>query len=104
MQTDGFDLQQEATLGALTSNVVQSSAIEREIFDVEDVRSSIARRLGLGVGGDRLESREVEGVVEMMLDTTQNYAQSLKKSRLCGWKSLTAEALSACPLSRPVPR
>ena len=87
MLSFGFDLQQEATLSALTSDVVESSAIEGQVFDAEEVRSSIARRLGLDVGGYPPENRAVEGVVEMMLDATQNYQPPLTKARLCGWQA-----------------
>ena len=85
MQSVGFELQQASTLSALTSTVVQSAAIEGQRFNTADVRSSIARRLGLDVGGYRPADRAVEGVVEMMLDATQNCWQPLTKSRLCGW-------------------
>src|ERR1700676_3931839 len=64
----GFDLRAEANLATLTSDVVKSSAIEGESLNSEEVRSSIARRLGLDVAGLPKASRDVEGVVEMMLD------------------------------------
>jgi Fic family protein len=85
MESLGFDLRLEANLRTLTSDVVQSSAIEGKILDSEEVRSSIARRLGLDIGGAVPESRDVEGIVEMMLDATQNYRQPLTKDRLYDW-------------------
>ncbi|MEY4483469.1 MAG: hypothetical protein RL693_921, partial [Verrucomicrobiota bacterium] len=78
-------LRSEASLRTLTADVVQSSAIEGEILDAEQVRSSIARRLGLDAGGIAPASRDVEGIVEMMLDATQNYAKPLSEERLFGW-------------------
>lgn len=81
----GFRLQDEAHLAALTLEVVQSSAIEGERLDAEEVRSSIARKLGLDAGGTAPAERAVEGVVTMMLDATQRYAEPLDAGRLCGW-------------------
>jgi len=74
MQALGFPLREEAVLYALTEDVVKSSEIEGEILDREQVRSSIARRLGMDISGLVEADRDVEGVVEMMLDATQNYA------------------------------
>ena len=85
MQTLGFNLREEATLNALTDDVLKSSEIEGEIFDKEQVRSSIAKRLGLDIGGDVPVDRHVEGTVEMMLDATQRYNEPLTKERLIGW-------------------
>lgn len=85
MQMLGFDLSEEANLIALTEDVLKSSEIEGEIFDKEQVRSSIARRLGLDIGGYVPVDRHVEGTVEMMLDATQHYDQPLTKERLIGW-------------------
>jgi Fic family protein len=85
MEALGFDLRQEASLGFLTSEVVASSAIEGERLDPSEVRSSIARQLGLGVGGRPKAGRHVEGVVEMMLDGTRNFEQPLTKTRLLAW-------------------
>ena len=70
---------------ALTAEVVKSSEIEGEILDVERVRSSIARQLGLDYAGLLLPDRNVDGVVEMILDATQNYAQPLTAERLFDW-------------------
>lgn len=87
MERLGFQLRAEASLKTLTSDVVKSSAIEGEVLDAAQVRSSIARRLGLDFGGKTKVSRDVEGVVEMMLDATQNYAEPLTEERLFGWHS-----------------
>jgi Fic family protein len=81
----GFRLRAEAGLATLTQDVIKSSAIEGEQLDAEQVRSSIARRLGLDFGGTAKVSRDVEGVVEMMLDATQNYSEPLTVERLFGW-------------------
>ena len=82
----GFQLRAEATLTTLTSDVIKSSAIEGELLDAAQVRSSIARRLGLDFGDStKVVGHEVEGVVEMMLDATQKYAEPLTKERLFGW-------------------
>lgn len=85
MQTLGFKLREEATLNALTDDVLKSSEIEGEIFEKEQVRSSIARRLGIDIGGDVPVDRHIEGTVEMMLDATQRYYAPLTKERLIGW-------------------
>jgi Fic family protein len=85
MEALGFPLREEAVLQALTEDVLKSSEIEGEILDREQVRSSIARRLGMDIGGLVAADRHVEGVVEMMLDATQNYAQPLTSERLNGW-------------------
>jgi len=85
MEGMGFRLRAEATLTTLTSDVINSSAIEGTHLDAEQVRSSIARRLGLDFGRGAQASRDVEGVVEMMLDATQKYAEPLTVERLFGW-------------------
>ena len=85
MEGLGFRLRAEASLTTLTSDVIKSSAIEGALLDAEQVRSSIARRLGLDFGGNVKASRDVEGVVEMMLDATQKYAEPLTAERLFGW-------------------
>jgi len=85
MEALGFPLREEAVLHALTENVIKSSEIEGEVLDREQVRSSIARRLGMDIGGLVEADRNVEGIVEMMLDATQNYAQPLTAERLFGW-------------------
>ena len=85
MESLGFDLQTEASLSVLTSDVVKSSAIEGAILDPKEVRSSIARRLGLDVAGLPKAGRDVEGVVEMMLDATRRYESPLTADRLFDW-------------------
>ena len=85
METLGFELRSEASLVVLTADVVNSSAIEGEQLDPHEVRSSIARKLGLDVAGLPLPSRNVDGVVEMMLDATQEFQQPLTAERLYGW-------------------
>lgn len=81
----GFPLRAEAVLQTLTLDVLKSSEIEGEILDPKQVRSSIARRLGMDIGGLVPSDRHVDGVVEMMLDATQNFNQPLTKDRLFGW-------------------
>jgi Fic family protein len=81
----GFQLRSEASLTTLTTEVVKTSVIEGEQLDAEAVRSSIARKLGLDVGGTSHASRNVEGIVELMLDATQKYAQRLTIDRLFDW-------------------
>lgn len=83
----GFDLRQEAVLRILTSDVLKSSEIEGEKLDAEQVRSSIARRLGMDIGGLKTADSNVEGVVEMMLDATRHYDQPLTSDRLFAWQA-----------------
>jgi Fic family protein len=85
MEALGFPLRAEAVLQSLTEEVVKSSEIEGEALDEEQVRSSIARRLGLETGALAPIDRNVEGVVEVMLDATQGYDQPLTEERLFGW-------------------
>ncbi len=85
MEAMGFDLRIEASLTALTHEVVKSSAIEGQNLDTDQVRSSIARRLGLDAAGLPRPGREVEGVVEMMLDATRNFDEPLASERLYAW-------------------
>ena len=85
MEALGFELRTEASVVALTNEIVKSSAIEGERLDTDEVRSSIALRLGLDVAGLPKPGREVEGMVEMMLDATQNFEQPLTAERLYGW-------------------
>lgn len=85
MEALGFALQQEATLEALTEETVKSSEIEGEKLDVAQVRSSIARRLGMDAAGVDVLDGRVEGAVEMMLDATRNFDQPLTAERLFGW-------------------
>ncbi|CDZ74046.1 Filamentation induced by cAMP protein Fic [Neorhizobium galegae bv. orientalis] len=85
MEALGFDLRAEAVLQTLTEDVLKSSEIEGELLDKEQVRSSIARRLGMDIGALAPVDRNVEGVVEMMLDATQNYQAPLSDERLFAW-------------------
>jgi Fic family protein len=85
MRALGFPLQEQAVLSSLTEEVIKSSEIEGEILDRDQVRSSLARHLGLEVAGLPPADRRVEGVVEMMLDATQKYGEPLTKERLFGW-------------------
>lgn len=87
MEGLGFELKREANLSALTDDVVKSSAIEGENLDPEEVRSSIARRLGMDIAGLVPASRDVEGIVEMMLDATQQFSKPLTKARLFDWQA-----------------
>lgn len=81
----GLRLRGEADLAVMTDEVVKSSAIEGEVLDIRQVRSSLARRLGLDVVGIVPSPRAVDGIVEMMLDATRNSGQPLTSERLFGW-------------------
>ena len=85
MESLGFQFRSEAVLETLTEDVLKSSEIEGEVLDRSQVRSSIARRLGIDIGALAAADRHVEGVVEMMLDATQRYAEPLTKERLFAW-------------------
>lgn len=85
MNALGFSAKEEATLTTLTLDVVKSSEIEGEVLNYDQVRSSIARRLGINTAGLVRSSRHIEGVVEMMLDATQRYSKPLTQKRLFGW-------------------
>ena len=85
MQALGFSLKEETILSTLTIDVLKSSEIEGEMLNYEQVRSSIARRLGIEHAGMVHVDRNVEGVVEMMLDATQRYNEPLDQERIFGW-------------------
>jgi len=85
MENLGFQLREESVLRTLTEEVVKSSEIEGEKLDRDQVRSSIARRLGMDVAGMIPSDRNVEGVVEMMIDATQKYDEPLTEDRLFAW-------------------
>ena len=85
MEAIGFHLRAEATLQSLTAEVIKTSEIEGENLDKNQVRSSLARRLGMDVAGLVKSDRDVDGVVEMMLDATQHFAEKLTADRLFGW-------------------
>lgn len=81
----GFQLKDEANLETLIQDVIQTSEIEGEILNPESVRSSIATRLGLNYSGIENTDRHVEGIVELMLDATQNTNKILSMNALFGW-------------------
>lgn len=85
MESLGFPARSEADLTLMTAEIVKSSAIEGERLDARQVRSSLARQLGIEEGGATPASRAVEGVVEMMLDATRNFKDPLTVERLFGW-------------------
>ena len=85
MESLGFAFRAEAVLQTITDDVLKSSEIEGEILDKAQVRSSIARRLGMDIGGLTPADRDVEGVVEMMLDATQKFDVPLTTDRLFDW-------------------
>ncbi len=85
MDTLGFDVRNNAYLQVLTENIIKSSEIEGEILDRHSIRSSIARKLGIDIGGELPVSRNTDGIVDMMLDATRNYEQEISKERFLGW-------------------
>src|SRR5438128_42390 len=85
MEALGFSLRQEAGLETLTLDIVKTSEIEGETLNAQQVRSSIARRLGIDIAGAVPSDRNVEGVVEMMLDATVKFERPLSAERLFGW-------------------
>ena len=85
MESLGFELREEAVLSTITMDVLKSNEIEGEVLDMHEVRSSIARRLGMEVSGMVDSARYVDGVVEMMLDATQYYSKPISKERILGW-------------------
>lgn len=87
MQAIGFRIQEETILMALTMDITKSSEIEGELLNKEQVRSSIAQRLGIEIAGTLKAERYIDGVVEMMLDATQNFDKPLDAERLFDWHS-----------------
>jgi Fic family protein len=85
ISTLGFDLQQEALLRTITSEIVKNSEIEGELLNSDEVRSSVARKLGIHLENAVEPGRDVDGVVEVMIDATQNYHSELTEERLYGW-------------------
>ena len=85
MEALGFDLKQEAVLQTLTQDVLKTSEIEGENLDAEQVRSSLARRLGIDIGGLEPVDRNVDGIVEMLLDATAHFEDPLTMERLFAW-------------------
>jgi len=95
MEALGFKIQEEANLGVRTRDVLKTSEIEGELLDPEQVRSSLARRLQMKIPGLRTSSQKVDGVVEMTLDASKNYAGKLTRERLFSWhSSLFADSTS----------
>lgn len=88
MESLGFSSRAEAVVNTLTQDVLKSCEIEGEILNHEQVRSSVARRLGIDIGALAPTDRNIDGVVEMILDATQHYAQPLTKERLFAWHAL----------------
>ena len=85
MSTIGFSQKEETLLNTFTFDILKSSEIEGELLNFDQVRSSIARRLGINTAGLVPSARDIEGIVEMMLDATQRYEQPLTENRLFGW-------------------
>ena len=85
MEALGFDLQNEAFLETLTADILKSNEIEGIVLNKEEVRSSIARRLGIDVGGSPAINRNIEGIVDMMFDATKKFDKPLTKKRLFDW-------------------
>lgn len=85
MESLGWSLQSEAMLQSMTTEIIKSNEIEGEVLDHDQVRSSIARRLGLEIAGLIPADRNVDGVVDVMLDATQKFKSQLTKQRLFGW-------------------
>jgi Fic family protein len=83
----GFELRSEANLEILTQEIIKSTEIEGEALDKEQVRSSIARKLGLDISGLIYSERHVDGMVDLMIDATNNYDKELTKERLFSWHS-----------------
>lgn len=81
----GFELQNQANLETNTQNILKTSEIEGEILNPDQVRSSVARKLGLDISGPVPSDRNVDGIVDMMIDATTNYNQPLTQQRLFGW-------------------
>ena len=87
MQRLGFENSKHTVLNVLTEDVIKSSEIEGVKLNIEQVRSSIAQRLGLDIGGDVYVERDVQGIVDMMLDATLNYDKLVTEDRLFGWQA-----------------
>ncbi len=87
MESLGFSLREEAVLQTLTLEVLKTSEIEGEVLNEDQIRSSLARRLGMDIGALAPADRQVDGVVEMLLDATQHFTSPLSEDRLSGWHS-----------------
>lgn len=87
MESLGFILKDEAILKTMTMDVIKTSEIEGEYLNLQQVRSSIARKLGMQISGLVPSDRKVDGIVDMMIDATKNYNKPLKLDRLLTWHS-----------------
>ena len=87
MEALGFGFQEEANLSTLALDVVKSSEIEGEVLNAEEVRSSIARRLGMKIENKIMPGRDVEGVVDMVMDAVMHFREPLTVEKLFGWHS-----------------
>lgn len=87
MESLGFQLRDKATLDSLTLEITKSTEIEGEFLDADRVRSSVARKLGIDIAGSIQSDRNVDGIVDMMIDATQNYSGIISDERLFGWHS-----------------
>jgi len=87
MDSLGFGLKNEAVLQTLTREVIKTTEIEGETLDLEQVRSSIARRLGMNIPGMIASNRHVDGMVDMMMDVSRNFASPITAERLLNWQS-----------------
>jgi Fic family protein len=85
MEAVGFELRSEATLEAITLEIIKTSEIEGEILDADQVRSSLARKLGMERAGLVPSNRDVDGVVDLLVDAINNYNQVLTEDRLFSW-------------------
>lgn len=85
MSVLGFDLKNSVMLDALTADITKSSEIEGEILNIDQVRFSVARHLGIEIEGIPEADRYIDGVVQVMIDATQNYMQPLTDERLFNW-------------------
>lgn len=83
----GFEIENETNFKVLTKNIIKSSEIEGQILNIEQIRSSLAKRLGIKLENKVTSTRDIEGLVEVMLDATQNYDKRMTKERICGWQS-----------------
>lgn len=83
----GFDLSEEARAEILANEAVKTSAVEGTILNLDSVRSSVARRLGLPSAGLPVPDRYADGIIEVLLDATDKYNLPLTMERLCGWQA-----------------
>ena len=103
MTSLGFGYKEEATLENITLDILKSSEIEGEKLNGQQGRSSVARRLGLDVAGLVNSARNIDGIVEMMLDATQRYENSLTEERMFGWHAALFPQVTAAVLKLTLP-